>query len=77
MTRQRPTSKSVTSEGALIVFRELAASDNRAIGTLVPGKNCGDNCFVNDLQFTLEVPHEQDVWFQTLQETHTLKEFTK
>ena len=77
MTRRRPRSKSLQSKHDPPVFREIAAIDNRAIGTLVPGQNCCGNGFVNDLQFTLEVPHEQYVWLQTLQETHTLKETTK
>ena len=60
----------------IFYVRELVARDNRAIGTLIPDENCGDDCFTHNLQFTLEVPFEQDVWFQTLQETHTLQEMT-
>ena len=44
------------------------ALDNRAIGTLIPEENCGDDWFHHNLQFTLEVPNKQDVWFQTLLE---------
>ena len=43
--------------------------ERRAIGTLIPGVNCGNN--YNDLQFALTVPNDQDVWLQTLLETYT------
>ena len=47
--------------------------ERRAIGTLIPGYNCGKN-LCNNLQFALTVPNDQDVWFQTLLETYHPKE---
>ena len=51
--------------------------DTRAIGTLMPGRNAGDiveRRLRYNLQFTLKVAEDQDVWFQTLQESKSLKE---
>ena len=58
-------------------FRELMARDNRAIGTLIPNKNCGYHTYNENLQFTLEVPNEQDVWFQTMMEMETVGQYWK
>ena len=46
--------------------------DHRAIGTLVPGKNAGEQ-LKDSLQYSLEVGKEQDVWIQALQEQNNPK----
>ena len=48
--------------------------DTRAIGTLIPGQNAGSSILEHNLQFTLVVPEDQDIWIQMLQNTTTLKE---
>ena len=48
--------------------------DTRAIGTLLLGKNAGDKVFDHNLQFTLAISKDQDIWIQMLQDTKTLKE---
>ena len=58
----------------LTIFRTNNNLDTRAIGTLVPGQNAGSSILEHNLQFTLVVPEDQDIWIQMLQNTTTLKE---
>ena len=58
------------------IFRTNNNLDTRAIGTLIPGANAGSRCLEHNLQFTLVVPEDQDIWIQMLQNTNTSKEKT-
>ena len=48
--------------------------DNRVLGTLVPGLNCGYKMLEHNLQFLLTLNHPQDVWIQLLHDAQNPKE---